>query len=213
VTPSGEGPSPSADPGCLRPAVTIQAMTVGDLEAVGRIEALAMPTQWPPSTYRRELAGLSDGGYLVARRAGGDVIGFAGWSLVHGEAHVTIIAVHPAHRRRRVGQRLLADLIARAEARGATVLTLEVRVSNLAAFCLYQRFGFREVGRRQRYYGDTGEDAIIMTTPPLADAAWRARFAQLAAERLPEAEPAGRVGSVGDGSGSEAAACEGDALR
>ena len=40
--------------------------------------------------------------------------------------------------------------------------TLEVRVSNAGAIALYERYGFRGVGTRPRYYADNGEDAIIM---------------------------------------------------
>jgi [ribosomal protein S18]-alanine N-acetyltransferase len=40
--------------------------------------------------------------------------------------------------------------------------TLEVRSSNLAAVDLYKKFGFKEAGRRKRYYEDTGEDALVM---------------------------------------------------
>ncbi len=50
---------------------------------------------------------------------------------------------------------------------GARVATLEVRLSNQAARLLYQRFGFRPVGVRPRYYSDNGEDALIMTTESL----------------------------------------------
>ena len=46
-------------------------------------------------------------------------------------------------------------------------MTLEVRLSNAAARQLYQRFGFRPVGVRPRYYSDNGEDALIMTTERL----------------------------------------------
>ena len=48
--------------------------------------------------------------------------------------------------------------------------TLEVRLSNQAARLLYQRFGFRPVGVRPRYYSDNGEDALIMTTESLDSA-------------------------------------------
>ena len=48
--------------------------------------------------------------------------------------------------------------------------TIEVRLSNLPARRLYEKYGFRPVGLRPRYYSDNGEDALIMTTDPLADA-------------------------------------------
>ena len=83
------------------------------------------------------------------------------------EAHVTTFAVLPAYRRRGLGGRLLWTLMELAVELGATVVTLEVRLSNAAARRLYQRFGFRPVGVRPRYYSDNGEDALIMTTEPL----------------------------------------------
>ena len=39
---------------------------------------------------------------------------------------------------------------------------LEVRPSNASARALYKSFGFKEVGRRPRYYEDTNEDAILL---------------------------------------------------
>ena len=50
----------------------------------------------------------------------------------------------------------------------AHLVTLEVRLSNQAARGLYGKFGFRPVGIRPRYYSDNNEDALIMTTPPIA---------------------------------------------
>ncbi len=70
----------------------------------------------------------------------------------------------------------------------ARVVTLEVRLSNAPARALYQRFGFRPVGIRPRYYSDNGEDALIMTTEPLSTPAMTARLAEL--ERRYDAETA-----------------------
>ena len=72
--------------------------------------------------------------------------------------------------------------------RGAHEATLEVRLSNLAARKLYEKYGFRPVGLRPRYYSDDGEDALIMTTLPLSDQAMRDRIERLRAEL--EASPA-----------------------
>ena len=46
---------------------------------------------------------------------------------------------------------------------GAQVAWLEVRPSNHPALNLYQSLGFKEVGRRPRYYDDTQEDALLLT--------------------------------------------------
>ena len=67
-------------------------------------------------------------------------------------------------------------------ARGAREATLEVRLSNLGARRLYEKYGFRPVGIRPRYYSDDHEDALIMTTEPLESPAMTARLARLRAE-------------------------------
>jgi ribosomal-protein-alanine N-acetyltransferase len=59
------------------------------------------------------------------------------------------------------------------------VVTLEVRPSNRPARNLYTKYGFREVGQRQKYYRDTNEDAIIMTTPHLTLPAYQIFFKSL----------------------------------
>lgn len=83
------------------------------------------------------------------------------WAILE-EAHITILAVHPNFQRRGVGQWILWALLQKACDRGLERATLEVRVSNQVALTLYQKFGFREAGRRRRYYQDTGEDALIL---------------------------------------------------
>jgi ribosomal-protein-alanine N-acetyltransferase len=83
------------------------------------------------------------------------------WSILE-EAHITILAVHPNYQRQGLGQLLLYALLREARSRQLEWATLEVKPSNQAALSLYQKFGFTEVGRRRRYYKDTGEDALIL---------------------------------------------------
>ena len=97
------------------------------------------------------------------------------------EAHITTFAIHPAWRRQHIGERLLLAFLDLAVDRGAHEATLEVRLSNLAARRLYEKYGFRPVGLRPRYYSDDNEDALIMTTEPLGDPRMRERIARLRA--------------------------------
>jgi ribosomal-protein-alanine N-acetyltransferase len=53
-----------------------------------------------------------------------------------------------------------------------------VRPSNLAALALYHKYGFAQTGRRRAYYEDNGEDALILTTPPLASPDFQAKLTQ-----------------------------------
>lgn len=83
------------------------------------------------------------------------------WAILE-EAHITILAIHPRFQGQGLGQALLWALLKKAHYRQLERATLEVRESNLAAVSLYKKFGFKEAGRRKRYYEDTGEDALIM---------------------------------------------------
>lgn len=83
------------------------------------------------------------------------------WSILE-EAHITILAIDPTCQGQGLGQALLCALLNSACRRGLERATLEVRISNQPAFSLYTKFGFREAGRRRRYYPDTGEDALVL---------------------------------------------------
>ena len=80
-----------------------------------------------------------------------------------------------------MSEALLLALLDVALARRAREATLEVRLSNVAARRLYEKYGFRPVGLRPNYYTDDGEDALIMTTEALDGAAMQTRLAGLRA--------------------------------
>lgn len=177
------------------PAVLrIEPMGLDDLAAVQAIERASFMTPWPPHAYRQELETNRLAHYLVAR-VDGVLVAYAGIWLMVDEAHVTTFAVHPAWRRRRIGERLLLALLDLAADRHAREATLEVRLSNLAARRLYEKYGFRPVGIRPRYYSDDGEDALIMTTEELGSPSMRDRIARLRAalDRAPAPVPGGVV--------------------
>jgi [ribosomal protein S18]-alanine N-acetyltransferase len=158
----------------------IDAMRLEDLDQVQRIEQASFSTPWPSNAYRSELQGNRLASYLVAR-VDDRIVGYGGMWLMVDEAHITTFAVHPGWRRQGIGERLLLAFLDLARDRQAREATLEVRLSNLAARRLYEKYGFRPVGLRPRYYSDNGEDALIMTTEPLADASMRERIARLRA--------------------------------
>lgn len=161
--------------------IDIAPLRIEHLKEMKEIEDSSFEAPWPGSAYRSELTTNRLARYLGAREAG-RLIGFGGIWLMVDEAHVTTIAVRPAERGRGVGTALLLALLAAAREEGAATATLDVRVSNLGAQRLYERLGFRPAGRRVRYYDDNGEDALIMTTPPLGSAGQLAREERAAAE-------------------------------
>jgi ribosomal-protein-alanine N-acetyltransferase len=107
------------------------------------------------------------------------IIGYGGVWLTVDHAHVTTIAVDPAHRGKGVGELLLNALIDHAYELQARMLTLEVRVSNTSAQKLYLKYGFEPGGKRPRYYTDNGEDALIMWTEEISNSAFQDRLGEL----------------------------------
>jgi ribosomal-protein-alanine N-acetyltransferase len=168
----------------------IAAMRVEDIPAVHAVERASFPVPWPAYAFRQELETNRLARYLVAR-AGGEVVAYGGIWMMVDEAHVTTFAVLPEHRRGGIGGRLLLALMDLAVDLAANVATLEVRISNADARRLYERFGFRPVGVRPRYYSDNGEDALIMTTEELPSPAMRRRLERLRAELTTDPPPSG----------------------
>jgi len=158
--------------------VVIEPMRLEDLPQIHAIELASFTSPWPPHAYKSELESNRLAHYLTAR-VGDRIAAYGGMWLMVDEAHITTFAVHPAWRRQRIGERLLLAFLDIAVERGAHEATLEVRLSNLAARKLYEKYGFRPVGLRPRYYSDDNEDALIMTTEPLSDARMHERIERL----------------------------------
>jgi len=160
--------------------VVIEPMAVDDLAEVQAIEKASFSSPWPPHAYRSELESNRLAQYLVAR-VDDEVAAYGGMWLMVDEAHITTFAVHPSWRRQRIGERLLLAFLDLAVDRRAREATLEVRLSNLAARRLYEKYGFRPVGLRPRYYSDDNEDALIMTTDALTEPRMLERMERLRA--------------------------------
>jgi len=107
------------------------------------------------------------------------VAGYVGTWFVVDEAHVVSIAVRESLRRLGLGELLMVAAVELAMARRANLVTLETRVSNTPAQALYEKYGFRKVGVRKRYYSDNNEDAHIMTVDGILTPAYQDKFQEL----------------------------------
>lgn len=144
--------------------VTTRDMVLNDVDKVVSIENQCFPTPWSPYAFCCEILDNTFANYLVLVNGENpeDILGYAGMWVILDEAHVTNIAIDPQYRGKRLGEFLLLSLIERALKKGATAITLEVRVSNASALKLYEKIGFTKEGIRKGYYQDNNEDAIIM---------------------------------------------------
>lgn len=107
------------------------------------------------------------------------IVGYVAMWLMVDESHLTTIAVRKSHQRQGVGELLLLSITKLSVEMRAQVLTLETRVSNTPAQMLYEKYGFKKVGLRRRYYSDNREDAVVMTTASLTSPPYQTRLLEL----------------------------------
>jgi ribosomal-protein-alanine N-acetyltransferase len=136
---------------------SLRPMRPADLPAVMEIDAASLPKPWSEAIWRSEIE--SPFGLYLVLEEGGEVIGQIGVRSILDELHITNVAVHPGYRRRGHARALIRGALSAYP--DARLVHLEVRPTNGAARTLYGSLGFRETGRRPRYYGD--EDALLMT--------------------------------------------------
>ena len=107
------------------------------------------------------------------------LVGFSGIWVMVDEAHITNIAVRQHYQGRGLGELLLTATIDLARELNASMMTLEVRVSNTSAQKLYMKYGFVETGVRRGYYLDNREDALIMSTESIISSGYQERLEKL----------------------------------
>jgi [ribosomal protein S18]-alanine N-acetyltransferase len=156
---------PTAEPLGDDQAYWVRAATPDDAEALVAIERAAHSSPWPDEVFDGEFE--LDWSYIwgVCERPDADAapVAMIVFWVIHDEIHLLNVAVCPDHQRRGIATRLLVRLAALGRQQQASFITLEVREHNEAAIALYESLGFAIIGQRERYYADTGEDALIMS--------------------------------------------------
>lgn len=143
-------------------SLIIRRMKVEDVPAAHEIDRLSFTLPWPERSLRFEVTDNPASRCWVAD-ADGKLVGLLIlWKIVD-EAHIATVATHPDFRRQGIAKRLLVTALDSAHGEGVQSALLEVRAGNMAAQAMYQKLGFEMVGRRERYYKDNFEDAILMT--------------------------------------------------
>jgi len=139
-----------------------------DLEALLAIEQRSFSHPWTPRHFRQALASPEQVLTLVLRAGfgadeeGRGIRAYCVVETVVDEMHIHDLAVHPDHRRKGLGRRLLGLVLGIAARRGAETAFLEVRQSNWPALALYRSMGFEALSVRRDYYQRPQEDALVL---------------------------------------------------
>lgn len=140
--------------------IIIRHMTKDDVDAVYNVEEDCFVDPWSKDSIRKELKN-DLARYLVAE-VDNKVVGYIGIWFVVDEGHITNVAVHSNYRGKKIGDKLVSEMVELCKENDLVAMTLEVRTSNTVAQNLYRKYGFKMAGIRKEYYSDNKEDAIIM---------------------------------------------------
>lgn len=135
-------------------------LSVGAVDDIVLIENVSNRPPWPADLFRGEFKYSYS--YTYGARAGGELVAFLVAHHVLDELHILNFGVKPELRGKGIGKKLLAAVLHEFFRKSARWATLEVRRSNDVAKSLYDKFGFFEVGIREKYYTDDGEDGLVL---------------------------------------------------
>lgn len=139
----------------------LSEMTLLDLENLQDILSTDFDDFWSANILKSELQNPYSK-YIVAK-LNNIIVGFGGiWKAVD-DIHVTNIVVKKDYRNKHIGSIILSKLIEISKLENnIKELTLEVNSNNIPAIKLYEKFNFKKVGLRKKYYNNI-DDAIIYT--------------------------------------------------
>lgn len=138
--------------------IEILDMTFDDFKLIEPIYNTKFDDFWTSDNLKSELENPNS--KCIVAKLDSKIVGFAGIWFSVDDAHITNIAVHKNFRCNGIGSKLLEKLIELAKVKNS--LTLEVNTKNMAAYKLYLKFGFENLGIRKKYYKGI-DDAYIMT--------------------------------------------------
>lgn len=137
----------------------IRKAVKSDVPGVLEIEKDLFSDPWDKRLFEDAIE-AEDKHFFVAEEAD-KLAGYVIFEKVLDEGHITNLAVAKEYQKHGTGTNLVNCVIELARQEKLKEIFLEVRESNEAAKVLYSKFGFKEVGRRKRYYPKANEDALI----------------------------------------------------
>jgi ribosomal-protein-alanine acetyltransferase len=154
--------------------VYIRPATIADISHIMSLEReSATAGHWTEKQYRQAFRSESTARIVLVSEAalprasglksgaGSSILGFLVAQHLAPEWELENLVVAPRARRKGLAKRLLNALLAAAKKTNSAAVFLEVRDSNAGARSLYEKAGFKQVGRRYSYYTSPSEDAIL----------------------------------------------------
>lgn len=140
--------------------VKIRKMQEADLDEIAEVAAQSFQSPWSRQGFAEALP-MENACFFIAEEECA-ILGYCGLYMAADECEIINVAVCPKARKRGIADLLLRALIEEGHRNGVRRFFLEVRVSNEAAICLYEKHGFSRQGIRKNFYQKPCEDAYVM---------------------------------------------------
>ena len=141
--------------------MSLQLANYKDLEQIVKIEKDTNEHPWSLNNFK---SSLDAGNSSIVLKKENIILGYAFFSIVATDSHLLNIAVSRNYQGKGYGRKILEKVILQSSVLGATVIFLEVRISNHRAINFYEKFGFKRDAIRYEYYeGAPKEDALLMS--------------------------------------------------
>ena len=139
----------------------LQLASFGDLDKISKIEEETNEYPWSLNNFK---SSLNAGNSSIVLKDKKNILGYAFFSVIGADSHLLNITVSKDFQGRGYGKKILDKVLFQSKVLGATVIFLEVRVSNYKAIDFYEKFGFKRDAIRYNYYdGSPREDALLMS--------------------------------------------------
>jgi ribosomal-protein-alanine N-acetyltransferase len=138
----------------------IRWMIRRDMPEVLRIEHVSFDFPWCEDDFLDHLRQRNCIGMVAELDE--KIVGFMVYELHERELRILRFAVHPEHRRRKVGTQMGLKLIGKLSNRRRSRIVIDVRETHLEAQLFFRQLGFRAVCVCRDYFPDSGEDAYVM---------------------------------------------------
>ena len=139
----------------------LQLVSFSDLDKISKIEKETNEYPWSPNNFK---SSLNAGNSSIVLKDKENILGYAFFSVIGTDSHLLNITVSKDFQGRGYGKKILDKVLFQSKVLGATIIFLEVRVSNYKAIDFYEKFGFKRDAIRYNYYdGCPREDALLMS--------------------------------------------------
>ena len=139
-------------------AIRIRRVEERDIGEIMIIEKMSFTSPWTVDLFRCELYNPVGFFIIEVRKL---LAGYIIFWILKNEVHIANIAIHPGCRKRGYGEYLLRWAIERCRVKGVATITLEVNEKNNAARNLYDKMGFKIVGKKAKYY-ENNDNALML---------------------------------------------------